>query len=65
MIVEGAFRRHLFLTNIAVVLEHASEVDAFTVVPHSNSADEPLATDRAHPFILSGVRVFVFLDKLK
>ena len=65
VIVEGTLRRHLLLTYVAVVLEHARKMDRFTVVPHSNSADEPLATDRAHPFILSGVRVFVFLDKLK
>ena len=65
MIVEGTLRRHLLLTYGTVVLEHARKVDALTVVPHSNSADEPLPTDGAYPLILSRVRVFIFLHKLK
>ena len=43
----------LLLTYVAVVLEHARKMDRFTVVPHSNSADEPLATDGAYPLILA------------
>ena len=65
VIVEGTLRRHLLLTYVAVVLEHAGKVNALTVVPHSNSTYEPLSTDRAYPLILSRVRVFIFLDKLK
>jgi len=53
VVVEGTFRRHLLLTYVAVVLEHARKMDRFTVVPHSNSADEPLATDGAYPLILA------------
>ena len=45
VIVEGTLRRHLLLTYVAVVLEHAGEVNALTVIPHSNPADKPLATD--------------------
>ena len=65
VIVEGTLRRHLLLTYGTVVLEHARKVDALTVVPYSNSADEPLPTDGAYPLILSRVRVFIFLHKLK
>ena len=53
VIVERTLRRHLLLTYVAVVLEHARKMDTFTVIPHSNSADEPLATDGAYPLILA------------
>ena len=65
VIVERALGGHLLLTNVAVVSKHSRKVNALTMIPHSYSADEPLATNRAHPLILARVRVFVLLDKLK
>ena len=65
VIVERALGGHLLLTNVAVVSEHSRKVNALTMIPHSYSADEPLATNRAYPLILARVRVFVLLDKLK
>ena len=63
VIVEGTLRRQPLLTYGTVILEHAREVDALTVVPHSNCANEPLPQMKHTHYLCPGPEMFTLQAK--